>query len=257
MATEAAHLIPTAQAQWFRDRAMESIADFDSSYNYIWLRRDVHLIFDAKHFTILPRRSGDTHALVAYGFGRNCPKEVVEMYHDVQLQPLSGIKMEFLLARLAWTIFDSIKPFLQRNLRRWIRVRSPNGSWQDTEWSAEQCYRYVERARSRSASPTKRARSNGQPLEEELGTRKRSFSFSSLSDCPLEAEAELDPDFECIERARKRRRSHSLSTGDATISVSSSWRSATNFTDQDHDEAGCLKHRGAPDGVKASARLRS
>ena len=86
----------------------------------------VHKTFDSKKFIIIPRLVGQELVLVAYVFGRKCPNEVVEIYHDVQLKPVYRVKMEHLHARSAWTIFDYVDEFLKQDVKRWIRVRNEN-----------------------------------------------------------------------------------------------------------------------------------
>jgi hypothetical protein len=47
------------------------------------------------------------------------------LYHNIQLQPLAGIRHEFLLARFAWDIYPSLQGFLQRMVTR--RLKLPSG----------------------------------------------------------------------------------------------------------------------------------
>ena len=180
-------------------------------------------------------------------FGRTCPEEVVKLYHNVQLQPLYGIKMEFLLARFAWTIFDSVKVFLEQNVPRRLKLKGESGEVQDKLCSPQECRSHA--SRPRSTSPLKRARAS-QPVTVE-GTRARkrrrspSTSISGSTTLSELASQERTLEFSNqADRGRKKRRSFSpglsaTENSDSYLELSATEISETSFTDEEKEARSC------------------
>jgi|SRR5271170_890106 len=97
------------------------------------------------------------HRRSPHTFVGEVDSEVIQLYHNVTLKPLSGIAVQFLFARLAWTIFGFLTVFLNRVVQRALRVRDTDGIGYVTKtFSDAQCMEKARLARSRSLSPKKR-----------------------------------------------------------------------------------------------------
>lgn len=139
---EAAHLIPQKMKEWFDLRGMAIYDDFDSPSNGILLRPDIHQILDLQYFAFVPRTllnpSGESKSvIVAYVFRRDCIPEAVEMYHDVETQPISGIRLEFLYYRFVFTVFEALRAFMRQGLPRWLKVNADGNKCQ-TNYARQQ-----------------------------------------------------------------------------------------------------------------------
>jgi hypothetical protein len=121
--TEHAHLVLRNEQAWFDDNAMfqytnlsrVDIDGIDDSLNGILLRSDVHTLFDQRRFALVPKPSCDVTdrlSLVAHVLIPGVSSQLIQLYHNVATQELTGVAMEFLFARFAWTIFPFIKGFL-------------------------------------------------------------------------------------------------------------------------------------------------
>lgn len=98
-------------------------------------------------------------AIVAHFFDIEGAAEAVELYHNVPLQHLDGVKLEFLLARMAWTIFPYLGIFMSAQRHRKVSRLDENGDRVVEELDGDKCleiYRQAQ-AKSRSVSPRKRA----------------------------------------------------------------------------------------------------
>ena len=241
--TQIAHIIPASETEWFMSQGLSSVAEFDDASNAILLRSDVHKIFDSKYFTIVPKHPDQECVLIAHVFGRNCPEEVIRLYHDVPMQPLYGIKMEFLLARFAWTIFDSVKIFLEQNVPRRLKVKGENGEVQEKVCSPQECRSHA--SRPRSTSPSKRARAT-QPATVEgnrAHKRRRSSSTSGSGSTTFSKLASQERTLEFtnqVNRGRKKRRSFSpglssTENSDSYLELSTTEISETSFTDEEKE----------------------
>ncbi|RMD42818.1 hypothetical protein DV735_g2301, partial [Chaetothyriales sp. CBS 134920] len=188
---------------WFDVRGMSLYSDFDSPRNGILLRPDVHQTLDLQHLAFVPRSQTDGKAvIVAYVLDRNCPSEVVEMYHDVETQHISGIGLEFLFCRFVFTVFEALRPFMRQGFPRWLRVNSTGNEYETKQCSPEESKAFGTRSRSRQLSPKKRtrdeaSRDDNQGVQSRGSGRKRS--------CSLSTDASGDSDSESRGRPRKRR----------------------------------------------------
>jgi len=50
--TEAAHIIPEGESEWFHSRGMTRRAKIDDESNFLALKVDVHKLWDQRHFTL-------------------------------------------------------------------------------------------------------------------------------------------------------------------------------------------------------------
>jgi hypothetical protein len=169
-----------------------------SSSNLLRLRVDVHQIFDRKpRFAVVPKESG----FVAHIFkATNEVAEAVQLYHNVPLQSLEGVRREFLLARMAWTLFPHLEMFLSAGKRRRISRVGNDGIRVEEELDGNKCRQIIIQSRSRSVSPKKRpsrdvnlgapadgGEEDDEPAEESDGEwhrsrkRKRQSSISYIS----------------------------------------------------------------------------
>lgn len=140
--TEVAHIIPPSEKEWYEEYGLQArFGAFDGPANAMLLRADVHKSWSNKTFTFLPRQAGEygEKTLVAYVLDTTCAKEIIRLYHNVRLQPLSGIPMEFLLARFAWTIFDKVKFFMTSHIRKWLWVADRDGNYSSRSCPSHSC----------------------------------------------------------------------------------------------------------------------
>ena len=121
-AVKNAHFVPMAQLPWVNVNLMilyTSVPGVDKMKdvrNIIKLRSDVHTIFDAKRFAIVPKKG----LLVVHTFDEDALSEVYRLHHNVSLYQVEA-KVQFLFARFAYTAFKHLRHFLEscksRNLQ--------------------------------------------------------------------------------------------------------------------------------------------
>lgn len=213
--TEAAHIIPDGESNWFHSTALWTITSLnEDARNRILLRRDVHALWDKRHFSIVPRRwttaAGQVRtAWVVYATRKDVTSEVVRLYHDVRLQPLTGVPSMLLFCRFAYNILDALSAFLKYPCERWISVRSSLDGSQIIEKASKEKVRDEQYTkRTKSQSPHKRSRPAESAIDdvEDLDcgssgsstfSKRRRSSSTSTSDL-ISSEDE--------DRGRKRRR---------------------------------------------------
>ena len=196
--TEHAHLVPTSETFWFGQNQMTMYtmaSSIKDPSNLFLLRSDLHSIFDSKKFAVVPKRSipnKDKPLLVVHSFVATADSEIIQLYHNVSLQTLSGIAKEFLFARFSWTIFPLLCIFLNRGVPRALRVLAEQGNTIKT-FSAVECRTMATPVRSRSISPKKRKHPDTPAAEDECEDedldfedfrgrqRRRVYSTSSIS----------------------------------------------------------------------------
>ncbi|KAF2740331.1 hypothetical protein EJ04DRAFT_572178 [Polyplosphaeria fusca] len=190
--TEHAHLVPRSEERWFSENGMFRYANqqrpgsepVDDSQNAILLRSDVHTIFDQKRFTVVPKSS----VLLVHITAPGSSLELTNLYHNVSLQPLVGVAVQYLLARFAWTIFAQSINFIQQGLKRSLCIHVGDGETSIKDFTGDQCRQlFFSGPKSRSQSPRKRQRDTLIPPPEEEEdkehfrgrARRRSFDSSS------------------------------------------------------------------------------
>lgn len=230
--TEAAHIIPDGESEWFQSRGLTRRAKMEDESNFLLLKVDVHKLWDQRQFTVVPRTvDGEKEkaiSWVAYVLKRQPSKEVISLYHDVCLQPLTGVDVLFLFCRFAWTIFESLDVFLEQGSERWLMVRNPStGAEEVVKYSPTQCrdQNFTRRGRSQSPKKIKRTASDKgeRDGDEERTSRRWSRSSASLSgsDTPNTSFSSFDISGSESSRGRKRRRRELLDQ--ATYGNLSDW----------------------------------
>jgi hypothetical protein len=151
---------------WDSRRGQEVV---NGDENVISLREDVHTLWDRMCFSFVPKlTSDDTYAWVVHVHKPS--QEMHALYHNLRLQPLAGIRPEFLLARFAWDIYPFLQGFLQRMLTR--RLMLPSGV---EDVSGIDCKRLCEKQGYGRSSPTRSTSRKQSPkrkygdMEEECG----------------------------------------------------------------------------------------
>lgn len=76
--------------------------------NLITIRRDLHYLFDTRRFTFVPKqdKARQEWTLALHVFAPDEISELIPLYHNRSPAPLSGISVEHVFARFAWTIFS-------------------------------------------------------------------------------------------------------------------------------------------------------
>jgi hypothetical protein len=183
--TEAAHLCPRAEREWFKTNGMDVYntndrlpenAITDDGSNALLLRSDLHSDMDDCKFVFVPKcKNWVVHTLTV-------TNELGRLYHNVASHDISGVSPAFLLTRFAWAIFPLLRGFLAKGVRRHlIRAKSVEGN---IRWVTEMVDGEESRdlagipSRSRSVSPTK---GNKRPREEESGAADSGTSGSQDS----------------------------------------------------------------------------
>ena len=150
--------------------------------NAITLRQDIHQAFDSRLFAIVQKKGvWATHFLKpTFDLGRE--------YHNVQITINQGVSTQFLYARLAWSIFPLVRPFLQSSTPRWVHVRIGHGDWHQEELGMSDINTKIFPSRSGSESPTKRSRTGGNGPADDAGVYSTKRNWSSASQSNEEAD---------------------------------------------------------------------
>ncbi|KAI0147254.1 hypothetical protein GGR57DRAFT_264073 [Xylariaceae sp. FL1272] len=162
VSTEIGHVVPAAQEAWWRANAMfqytarpERSVDTYCADNALLLRRDVHQLWDTHRLAFLPKRG----RWVVHVLSCAPTTELQDCFHNLELQPLTGVRPEFLLAEKTLLV----KQRVDRTLVMLGEDRVP----ETKRLSGAECFAlFGKPAQSRSQSPKKRSRSataGGQP----------------------------------------------------------------------------------------------
>jgi hypothetical protein len=139
----------------------------DDMSNLITLRRDIHFLFDSRRFTFVPKQNAKTCCLVLHVLSLDTDfinSELVPTYHNRSPAPLTGISIQHLFARFAWSLFsEPIMPFFKGMVEYRVLLFDP-----ETAETKEAKLRATDirsnltifdaPSRSRSVSPRKRQR---------------------------------------------------------------------------------------------------
>ena len=190
--TESAHLVPLNEQEWFDRNGMyryttttNSVAPaIQDARNAILLRSDIHTTFDQKRFTVVPKASVPLVHVTAQGLS----DQFIHLHHNVPMQPLEGVAIEFFLARFAWTIFGNLINFVTQGVLRRFRILDENGSADVKDYAGTACKdEFLYQGKARSKSPRKRQRDasaalkdDAENVEELTRGRKRRRSFDTL-----------------------------------------------------------------------------
>jgi hypothetical protein len=197
--TESVHLVPQTETDWFYDNAMFRYAKrkgcitrdcsvhllvIEDRRNRFLLRSDIQALFEARRFEVVPKR-GVWACHVTSGGPSD---QLVALYHNVELQPLTQVAIEFLLARFAWSVFarctfippgtaePTVGEFPGSCVAAWHEM---DEEYRRTEYGIRSTRSPSSRSNSppsrsnsppsRSNSPKKRAREGDVPEEDEDG----------------------------------------------------------------------------------------
>lgn len=207
----------------------------DDTRNNLVLRRDLHYLFDQRRFVFTVKRDkSDQPRLVIHVLDHQRTDELIDLYHNRLLQPLSGISVELIFARLAWAIFNSQAFPLFDGMAKWtVRLFDPETS------ETKDCHLYQQEIRdkkrlfgiyprSRSASPLKR--NLNQAVEDEVGFDTKDWPSDQDA---LEDDASTSSFGEWPNRGRRRKRSwdeHSHHTPPGLVGSSVSSRHCSSST---------------------------
>lgn len=170
LACESSHIIPASEKPWFASNEMDEYgklsgrtgeAVVDSLWNQLRLKRDAHWLWDNLRFSIVPREDSlGAGEVIWFTQMMVEDEELYSDWHRIRLQPLMGRAPEFLYARFAWDIFPKLHAFLQAGHGRRLIVRRLDGETDIRMYNATECREFtLGQGRGRSASPTKRLRS--------------------------------------------------------------------------------------------------
>ncbi|KAK4981248.1 hypothetical protein LTR28_000004 [Elasticomyces elasticus] len=165
--TEAAHLCPEHEKEWFLRNSMQrwnSDLSLDSAKllwdmsNLMLLRSDLHTAFDDRKFAFFPKSNDGffVHMLEP-------TPDITPLYHNVRVHDLWQCSLQFLYTRFAWAIFPSLSGFLSKpNTTRLLLVtKEETGRTRWVEVEENTSTRLQGKvAASRSQSPKKRNRAN-------------------------------------------------------------------------------------------------
>ncbi|ATY62394.1 hypothetical protein A9K55_008015 [Cordyceps militaris] len=222
LCTQGAHLLPKSEESWYTKNSMfqysawEEKGTPDDPRNVILLRSDAHTLFNAKRFLIVPKRDKWlTHVL--YGKPQD---ELAQSFHNIHLQPLTDISVEFLFARFVWTIHALSTFTLSGGKRALLVLKAGETQRQRIEVTGMQ-YKTELTARSKTASRTP-------------SPNKRRRDDTGI-------EAAMSQDFDDQERGRPRKRRMSSETA-STVSLEEYEQYASVFislANSDEEEIGC------------------
>ena len=151
-------------SSWAGPRAVDDI------HNMILLRADLHKAFDDDKFVFVPKqetpsepRSKITYVLHILSHST----ELAKLYHNVELQASEKLVPQFMLARLALSIFPMFEGFLL-NPRISRKILTQDGGIHEANPAECQSYTSQVGARSRPASPEKAGSAASSPKRRRL-----------------------------------------------------------------------------------------
>ncbi|KAK0260706.1 hypothetical protein LTR35_017964 [Friedmanniomyces endolithicus] len=178
-AVDESHIIPASEAKWFVVNNMAQYGNLarrggvdvaDMSDNLIHLRRDIHSLWDAAEFIIVPKHVRSAAAALAWTLhALSDNAETLRLYHNVPLHTLSH-PPEYLFARFAYDLFPKIIGLLQAR-SCWLKVSSGTDLPITKLFSHEECVKFAaNQGPGRSTSPKKRKqKDDGDQREEDEG----------------------------------------------------------------------------------------
>lgn len=123
LGTEVAHLVPKAHQAWLQRNNMVTFSTdirlpAENPANAILLSANIHREFDKKRFAIVPKGG----RLVPHVFKPDDQNDAAKLFHNVDLQPLKGVRREFLFASFAYIVISLSEPFFNQGMDRWAVV---------------------------------------------------------------------------------------------------------------------------------------
>ncbi len=143
---------------------MRPEASTDDPRNVLLLRSDLHSLFNARKFTIVPKGK----AWVAHVLAGRPDTELAALYHNVELLRLVDLSIECIFARFAWAILAQGLLVRAGMDRRLVVVEAGSNTAVVKNVSGNQCSLQFEPQLpgGRSPSPTKRQRGVGDVAED-------------------------------------------------------------------------------------------
>ena len=163
---EKAHIIPVKYSAWFHANDLDGFIfnshwsgerAIDDVYNMMLLRADLHKAFDGIKFVFVPKKEipSEPRSKTPYVLHMlSHSTELVKLYHNVQLQASEKLVPQFLLARLALSIFPMFEGFLLKpKISR--KILTQEGGIHEATPGECQSYTSQAGARSYQTSPSK------------------------------------------------------------------------------------------------------
>lgn len=157
-----AQIIPAQEQARYDENDMRrypgvSNGNIGEAMNIIQLRKDLHFMFDGRKFVFVPKVTSDSTCSVIHAMVYS--KDLLALYHNLQLHDISGIPREYLFARFAWTLFPGMEGFLLNGVKRLvISASSPREAFLASPEKCKTFLRQLNKPKLRSQSPTERAR---------------------------------------------------------------------------------------------------
>jgi len=249
-AVDESHIIPASEAKWFVVNDMAQYGNLarrggvdvaDMSDNLICLRKDIHSLWDAAEFGIVPKHVGPAATALEWMLHvLSDNAETLRLYHNVPLHILTH-PPEYLFARFAYDLFPKIIGLLQAR-SCWLKVSSGTDLPVTKLFSREECVKLASnQGPGRSTSPKKRKqKDDGDQRDEDEGddddsarTKRRRTSFDFSPDSAIGVLRDLDAT----------EMSHRERDGDGDIKVASCTEDFVSFDDYGDDEDPTY-HRG-------------
>ncbi|KAH7132824.1 hypothetical protein EDB81DRAFT_659702 [Dactylonectria macrodidyma] len=176
-ALEVAHLVPAADEKWFAsnkmDRYVKSVSETqptEDPTNLITLRRDLHYLFDTRRFTFVPKQdtTSQVSSLALHVFAPDDNPDLIPLYHNRSPAPLSGISVEHVFARFAWTIFsDKTLRFFKGVTEYAVLLFDPQaGKMIEAKLRSPEVRTSLQIFRSSSRTPSPKKRQRDQSVED-------------------------------------------------------------------------------------------
>ncbi|KAI1758666.1 hypothetical protein GGR53DRAFT_516313 [Hypoxylon sp. FL1150] len=133
MGVEAAHLVPKKAQPWFTLNSMkwyaktpDDVNAIDDMNNLLLLRADIHYMLDCRELIIVPKKLEDRYVFVlkVIKSKKRYLYDAYEIYHNRICQDFLGVRIEYLFARFAWSIFhpETLPIVLTPNFKYPVRV---------------------------------------------------------------------------------------------------------------------------------------
>lgn len=218
----------------------EELNPIDDERNLLLLRRDLHYLMDQRRFALIPKvTSADNPPKLAVHIlltGESA--ELVRLYHSRAPQTITGIPVQLLLARFAWSIFtDTILTFFKGSQEYAVLAFNLESGKHVTKRLSSPYIRSISSlfgpySRSRSVSPRKR---NVDEIAQHALTAHNDIDDISLMVDQLGSRQYLGGYEQEERRGRRRKRSWhdiEISTPDLVGSVPSVATADDNFGDE-------------------------
>lgn len=113
-----AHVVPLAQKTWFGDNVMAAYGRssklVDDEANIVYMRHDLHALWDAHVFALVPKR--DKLAVHVLSIPNNGIMEFAVSWHNVPAhESLSHTSAAYMFAKFAQAVFMLLKPYIMHS----------------------------------------------------------------------------------------------------------------------------------------------